>query len=69
MPPLNIQWTGDGVLLLLFTPMPMEHDSNDEDAARERTRLVRSLMVALMGYNVAYKQEFEVIVECEKRTV
>lgn len=67
--PLNIQWTGGGVLLLLFTPLPAEHNGNDEDVAREKTLFVRSFMVALMGVNVAYKQEFDAIVQCAKRSV
>lgn len=61
--------TGEGVLLLLMTPLPENDDGNDENAARERVGLTRSVMVAFMGRNAAYKHMFDVIVECEARAI
>lgn len=61
--------TGDGVLLLLMTPLPENYDGNDEDDARDRVSFTRSIMVALIGRNAAYKHEFDINVECGDRSV
>ncbi|MBA3473507.1 MAG: hypothetical protein H0T57_09835 [Rubrobacter sp.] len=61
--------TGEGVLLLLMTPLPENYDGNDENAAREKVSFTRSVMVAFMGRNAAYKYMFDVTVECGARTV
>lgn len=50
-------------------PLPDDYDGNDEDAAKERVSLIRSVMVALMGRNAAYKHEFDAPIECTARTV
>ena len=69
MHPLHIYRTGQGVLLLLITPLPDNFDGNDEGAARDKVGLIRSFMVALMGRNAAYEREFDMAVECGTRTV
>ncbi len=56
-------------MLLLITPLPESYDANDEDAARDRVSPVRSVVVALMGRNAAYKHEFDENVECRDRSV
>lgn len=67
--PLHTYRTGDGILLLLMTPLPENYDGNDENAARERVSFTRSLMVALVGRNAAYEHEFDMSVECGDRAV
>ena len=67
--PLYVYQTGYGMLLLLITPLPDDYDGNDEDAAKERVGLIRSVMVALLGRNATYKHEFDVAVECAARIV
>lgn len=58
--PLHEYRTGPGVLLLLITPLPKSENSMERDSAMERVRFVRSLMVALMGRNAAYRHEFDI---------
>lgn len=67
--PVHLYRTGEGVLLLLITPLPENYDYNHETAARERVIFTRSLMVALMGRNAAYEHEFDMNVECGDRAV
>ncbi len=67
--PFHMYRTGEGVLLLLITPLPDGYDASDESAARERVSVVRSVMVALMGRNAAYEYEFDLAIECDTRTV
>lgn len=62
--PLHTYRTGDGVLLLLMTPLPEDYGSKEEDVAREKIGFTRSAMVALLGRNAAYKHEFNTTVEC-----
>ena len=65
--PLHEYRTGKGVLLLLITPLPVGEDLRTKDAARERVRFVRSLIVALMGRNAAYRHEFDIDIEFANR--
>lgn len=67
--PLHVYRTGDGILLLLITPLPGNPDGNDEDAAREKVAFARSIIVALIGRNAAYEHEFDMTIECGPRTV
>lgn len=66
---LPLHRTGNGVLLLLMTPLPDNFDGNGEDAARNRVSFIRSVMVALIGRNAAYKHEFDAVVECGNHSV
>lgn len=61
--------TGDGVLLLLLAPLYESHSPKAEAIARGKVGLVRSMIVALLGRNAAFKQEFEISVLCEKKEV
>lgn len=67
----ELDWssTGNGVLLLLITPLSEAEHSDAEVAARERVGLVRSVIVALMGRNAAFEHEFEIQLHLGTRTV
>lgn len=65
----SVQRTGNGLLLLLMTPLPEGYDRSDEDAAKEKVSFIRSFMVSLMGRNAAREHEFDMTVECGTRTV
>lgn len=67
--PLYEYRTGPGVLLLFITPLPVGADMEASGAARERVQYVRSLMVALLGRNAAYRHEFDVDIEFATRSV
>lgn len=67
----ELDWssTGNGVLLLLITPLSETEFGDAEMAARERVSFVRSVMVALMGRNAAFEHEFEIEVHLDTRTL
>lgn len=69
--PFYVYSTGEGVLLLLLTPLPDDYgDENpDESAARDRISSARSTIVALMGRNAAYNHEFDMSIQCSERTI